>query len=132
MLTQHFQATISPGPNELTLLPEETFLLLQQLHTCLFFQRVTSLVQSIEQLHTQHDTHWFQYLEGQDRNRSAAIQRYANIGKAAFPPHPPNYSEVNLDRLKQLWNYMLKPLLSTCPSQQPWPTHSIYYIRYLR
>lgn len=57
MLTQHFQATISPGPNELTLLPEETFLLLQQLHTCLFFQRVTSLVQSIEQLHTQHDTH---------------------------------------------------------------------------
>ena len=28
MLTQHFQATISPGQNKLTLLPEETLLLL--------------------------------------------------------------------------------------------------------
>lgn len=37
MLSQHFQATISPRQNKPTLLPEETLLLLWQLHTCLFF-----------------------------------------------------------------------------------------------
>lgn len=99
MLTQHFQATISPGPNKLTLLPEETFLLLRQLHTCLFFCKsppqsnpLCSCTYAYTSTHTHH-THWFQYLEAQARNRWSTRQnqvcsntKLCKCRKSCFPP----------------------------------------------